>query len=72
MLAAFGLCTSAAPSAAQQYTVTDLGTLSGNSVSTTSALNDAGDAAGVSETPTAAIATIFRGGNEHAVLLSPK
>ncbi len=63
MLAAFGLCTSAALSAAQQYTVTDLGTLSGNSVSKASALNDAGEAAGVSETPTAAIATMFSGGN---------
>jgi probable HAF family extracellular repeat protein len=67
MLAAFGLCTSAAPSAAQQYTVTDLGTLSGNSVSTASALNDAGQAAGVSESPTAAIATIFSGGNATSI-----
>jgi uncharacterized membrane protein len=63
MLAALWLCTSATPSDAQQYTVTDLGTLPGNSVSQASALNDAGEAAGVSVTSTAAIATMFSGGN---------
>jgi uncharacterized membrane protein len=57
----------AAPSAAQQYTVTDLGTLPGNSVSTASALNDAGEAVGVSETPTAAIATLFSGGKATSI-----
>jgi probable HAF family extracellular repeat protein len=62
ILAAFWLCTSAVPSAAQQYTVTDLGTLPGNTVSKASALNDLGEAAGVSERPTAAIATMFSGG----------
>jgi probable HAF family extracellular repeat protein len=67
ILAAFWLCTSAAPSAAQQYTVTDLGTISGNSVSKASAFNDAGEAAGVSETPTAAIATTFSGGKATSI-----
>ncbi len=47
---------------AQTYTVTDLGTLSGNSVSQGLALNDSGEAAGSSSTPTAAIATAFSGG----------
>jgi uncharacterized membrane protein len=51
-----------AHAAAQQYTVTDLGTLTGNTVSTAYALNDAGEAAGTSSTPTGAIATIFVGG----------
>ncbi len=57
----------AAPAFAQQYTVTDLGTLPGNSVSKASALNDAGEAAGVSETPTAAIATMFSGGKATSI-----
>jgi probable HAF family extracellular repeat protein len=67
MLAAFWLCSLAAPSAAQQYTVTDLGTLPGNSVSKASALNDSGEATGVSETPTAAIATMFSGGKATSI-----
>src|ERR1700744_2881090 len=57
----FSLLACAAPGAAQQYTITDLGTLAGNSVSKASALNAGGVAAGVSETPTAAIATVFSG-----------
>jgi probable HAF family extracellular repeat protein len=61
-LAVFCLLAWSAPCVAQQYTLTDLGTLPGNSVSKASALNDAGEAAGVSDTPTAAIATIFSGG----------
>ena len=52
-LALFCLLAWAAPSGAQQP---------GDSVSKASALNDAGEAAGVSDTPTAAIATIFGGG----------
>jgi probable HAF family extracellular repeat protein len=67
MLAAFCLCASAAPSAAQQYTVSDLGTLPSNSVSQGSALNNAGEAAGSSETPTAAIATMFSGGKATSI-----
>jgi len=67
MLATIWLCAAAAPSAAQQYTVTDLGTLPGNSVSKASALNDGGEAAGVSETPTAAIATMFSGGKATSI-----
>jgi probable HAF family extracellular repeat protein len=62
MWALLWLCTSASQSTAQTYTVLDLGTLPGNSVSKAYALNDAGEAAGVSETPTAAIATMFSGG----------
>jgi probable HAF family extracellular repeat protein len=47
---------------AQQYSVTDLGTLSGNSVSQAYALNNAGEGAGSSSSPTAAIAALFSGG----------
>lgn len=68
MLATLWLCVSASPGTAQTYTITDLGTLPGNSVSKASALNDAGEVAGVSEAPTAAIATVFSGG--HATSIS--
>src|SRR5271167_2770589 len=57
------LCASAYQSTAQTYTVTDLGTLAGNSVSQAYALNNAGEAVGISDMPTAAIATMFSGGN---------
>jgi probable HAF family extracellular repeat protein len=57
----------APPSAAQQYSLTDLGAVSGDSVSKGSALNDAGQVAGVSETPTAAIATLFSGGKATSI-----
>jgi probable HAF family extracellular repeat protein len=67
MLATLWLCASASQSTAQTYTITDLGTLPGNSVSKAYALNDAGEAAGVSETPTAAIATMFRGGKATSI-----
>jgi probable HAF family extracellular repeat protein len=66
-LALLCLLACAAPSGAQQYTLTDLGTLPGNSVSRASALNDAGEAVGVSETPTAAIATMFSGGKATSI-----
>jgi probable HAF family extracellular repeat protein len=62
MLAALWLCVSASQSTAQTYTIADLGTLPGNSISKASALNNAGEAAGISETPSATIATMFRGG----------
>jgi probable HAF family extracellular repeat protein len=61
-LAALSLCASASLSAAQTYTVTDLGTISGNSVSTGYALSSTGAAAGTSSTPTAAIAALFSNG----------
>lgn len=67
LLSAFWLCGAAAQSIAQTYTITDLGTLPGNSVSKASALNGAGEAAGVSETPTAAIATMFSGGKATSI-----
>src|ERR1700731_245169 len=67
MLAALLLCGSASQSTAQTYTITDLGTLPGNSVAKALALNDAGEAAGVSETPTAAIATKFSGGKATSI-----
>jgi probable HAF family extracellular repeat protein len=67
MLAALWLCASASRSAAQAYTVTDLGTLPGNSVSKASALNDVREATGISETPTAAIATVFSGGKTTSI-----
>jgi probable HAF family extracellular repeat protein len=62
VLAALSLYASASLSAAQTYTVTDLGTISGNSVSTGYALNNAGAVAGTSSTPTAAIAALFTNG----------
>ena len=52
---------------AQTYTLADLGTLSGNSVSQGAALNNAGEAAGESSTPTAAIATMFSGGKATSI-----
>ena len=67
MLAVLWLFASASQSTAQTYTITDLGTLPGNSVSKALALNDAGEAAGVSETPTAAIATKFSGGKATSI-----
>jgi probable HAF family extracellular repeat protein len=62
VLAALSLYASASLSAAQTYTVTDLGTISGNSVSTGYALSSTGAAAGTSNTPTAAIAALFSNG----------
>src|ERR1700733_3859761 len=67
MLTTLWLCASASQSTAQTYTITDLGTLPGNSVSKASALNDAGEAAGISETPTASIATMFSGGKATSI-----
>jgi probable HAF family extracellular repeat protein len=62
LLAALGLCASASQSMAQTYSVTDLGTLPGNAVSQAAALNDAGEAAGVSSGSTGEVAVIFDGG----------
>lgn len=56
-----------AHAAAQQYTVTDLGALSGNKVSTAYALNNSGEAAGTSSTPTADIAAMFNAGKATSV-----
>src|SRR5450755_3836674 len=67
ILAALWVCGSGAQSAAQTYTVSDLGTLSGNTVSQASALNDAGEAAGRSSNPTAAIAVMFSGGKATSI-----
>jgi probable HAF family extracellular repeat protein len=67
MLATLWLCGLAAQGTAQTYSLTDLGTLPGNTVSKGSALNNAGEAAGVSETPTAAIATMFSGGKATSI-----
>jgi probable HAF family extracellular repeat protein len=67
LLAAFWLCASASFSAAQQYSIADLGTISGNSVSQGSALNNVAEAAGVSDTPTAAIATMFSAGKATSI-----
>jgi probable HAF family extracellular repeat protein len=67
MLATLWLCASASQSTAQTYAIKDLGTLPGDSVSKAYALNDAGEAAGVSEGPTAAIATIFSGGKATSI-----
>lgn len=67
ILSTLWLCASASQIAAQTYSIIDLGTLPGNSVSKASALNNAGEAAGVSETPTAAIATMFSGGKATSI-----
>jgi probable HAF family extracellular repeat protein len=56
------LFVSTARSGAQQYSLKDLGTLPGDSVSKGLALNNGGQAAGDSSSPTAAIATLFSGG----------
>jgi probable HAF family extracellular repeat protein len=56
------LFVSTARSGAQQYSVKDLGTLPGNSVSKGFALNNEAQAVGDSSSPTAAIATLFSGG----------
>jgi probable HAF family extracellular repeat protein len=66
MLALLWLCASASQSTAQTYTVTDLGTLPGSTVSQGYALNDAGEAAGVSDTPSAT-ATMFSGGKATSI-----
>jgi probable HAF family extracellular repeat protein len=62
MLTALWLYASASQGTAQTYTLIDLGTLPGNSVSTAAALNNAGEAAGSSETPGPTVATMFSGG----------
>jgi probable HAF family extracellular repeat protein len=67
VLAALSLFSSAVPSIAQTFTVTDLGTLSGNRVSKAYALNNAGVAAGTSSNPTAAIAVMFSGGKATSI-----
>jgi probable HAF family extracellular repeat protein len=67
MLALLWLCASASQSTAQTYTVTDLGTLPGNSVSQAYALNDSGEATGVSETASATTATMFSGGKATSI-----
>ena len=67
VLAALSLFASAAHGIAQTYTVTDLGTLSGNRVSKAYALNNPGVAAGTSSSPTAAIAVMFSGGKATSI-----
>src|ERR1022692_4312225 len=52
----------AAVSTAQNYNITDLGAVPGQAVSKGYALNDLGQAAGISETPSGAIATLFSNG----------
>lgn len=66
-LAVLGLFALAGGISAQTYTITDLGTLSGNSVSKASALNNAGEATGTSSSPTAAIAVMFSGGKTTSI-----
>jgi probable HAF family extracellular repeat protein len=61
-LAALTLCVFAPQSMAQTYTLTDLGAIAGNSVSTGYALSSTGQAAGTSSTPTAAMAVLFSNG----------
>src|SRR5579871_5637851 len=58
-----------APAAAQTYTITDLGALQGTAqgndvTSVPYGLNNLGGAVGVSENPSAAIATLFNNGSD--------
>jgi probable HAF family extracellular repeat protein len=66
-LAVSGLLACALPCAAQPYTVADLGALPGNSVAAGYALNNSGEVAGASSTPTADIATMFAGGKATSI-----
>ncbi len=66
-LAVSGLLACALPCAAQLYTVADLGALPGNSVSAAYALNNLGEVAGASSTPTADIATLFSAGKATSI-----
>ena len=50
------------PSPAQTYNITDLGAVSGESVSAGYGLNKSGQAAGVSSSPNGDIATLFNNG----------
>jgi probable HAF family extracellular repeat protein len=59
---AIALMAATAASRAQNYNITDLGAVLGQNVSKGYALNDLGQAAGVSETPYGAIATLFSNG----------
>src|SRR5205807_7640970 len=61
-LFAVGLVASTVSLRAQNYNVTDLGVVSGDSKSTGAGLNDSGQAAGTSSNPSAAIATLFSNG----------
>jgi probable HAF family extracellular repeat protein len=67
LLVALLLCASAVQSVAQTYNLADLGTLSGNSVSKAYSLNNGGEAAGTSSSPTAAIAVMFSGGKTTSI-----
>jgi probable HAF family extracellular repeat protein len=67
MLTVLSLFASTVQVVAQTYTVTDMGTLSGNSVSKAYALNNAGEAAGTSSSPTAAVAVMFSGGKATSI-----
>jgi probable HAF family extracellular repeat protein len=71
MLAALSLCASAARSAAQTYTVTDLGTLNGNTISQAAALNNAGVAVGDSYDPGATTGVIFSSGTLTSIVGTP-
>jgi probable HAF family extracellular repeat protein len=59
---AIALMASASISSAQNYNITDLGAVAGEKVSNGYGLNDAGQAVGVSSSPSGAIATLFSSG----------
>ena len=61
-LFAIALMAATTVSTAQNYNITDLGAVPGEKVSKGYALNDLGQATGVSETPYGAIATLFSNG----------
>jgi probable HAF family extracellular repeat protein len=69
MLAALSLC--ASQSVAQTYTVTDLGTLNGNTISQGTALNNAGEAVGDSYDPGATTGVMFSGGTLKSIVGTP-
>jgi hypothetical protein len=66
-LFAIALMAATATSPAQNYNITDLGAVPGQAVSKGYALNDLGQAAGVSENPSGAIATLFSNGKDSSL-----
>jgi probable HAF family extracellular repeat protein len=71
MLAVLWLSTSAVPAGAQTYTIADLGTLAGNTISQASALNNAGEAVGGSYDPSTLSGAIFSGGSVTRIIGTP-
>lgn len=71
LLAVLWLCASAVQSVAQTYTLTDLGTLSGNTTSQALAFNNAGVAVGDSYDPSTISGVIFYSGRVIGIVGTP-